>query len=125
MGKLVHSKSGVLFPIMSLQKLKSLMKTCTDNTVALIKTSSDLVNEVKLIIFERDIRESRLLQNECNVCPINHKEAIKHKTSGLCKDPLTFKEIVDVSFKSAVKGILFLIICTVQRNHLQACSDKH
>ena len=86
-----------------------------------MKTSSDLVKEVKLFTVERDIRESRLLQNKCNVCPIDHKEAIKHKTSGLCKDPLTWEEIVDVSFKDAVKGILFLIICNIQRNQLQAC----
>ena len=70
---------------------------------------------------EKDIIESRLLQNECNVCPIGHKEAVKHKKSGLCKDSLTWEEIVDVSFKDAVKGIPFFIICNIQRNHLQAC----
>ena len=83
-GKLVHSKNGVRFPIVSHQKLKSLMKTCNDNTIALMKTSCDLVNEVKLFMVERDIRESRLLQNGCDVCLIDHKEAIKK--SGLCKD---------------------------------------
>ena len=72
---------------------------------------------------ERDISESRLLQNKCYVCPIYHKEVIKHTKSGLCKDSLTWEEIVDVSFKDAIKGIQFLIICIIQRNHLQACKD--